>query len=463
MRRDARREVLTLAAAYLAERGQPLSQAVPADAIGRPWVVTGHQPELFHPGVWVKNFALAAQAKQLGGVGLHLVADHDTLKSPTLRLPTGFDSGGPLRLRRVPFDALAGESPYETRRVLDRVLWDSFPERVAELTRGWGYEPMLLRLWPPAPDGPVGERFAALRRGVERSWGVENLELPVSRLAGTEAFRRFACHVCRDLPRFAASYNAAIRDYRRRNGLRSKHHPAPELEARGASIEAPFWRLGPAGERRRPFHDPHTVPDLAGLRPRALTLTLFARLVLADDFLHGVGGGKYDEVTDAILADYFGVAPPAYQVWTATLFLPIAGAAGRLAPGGPSPAEWAATWRAAEWNPAHALPEAVRAEPTVAALLAERAALLAESPASKAARHRRFFQVRAATASIREAARPLLGEWERGAELAKRAEADRAVVEWREASWAMYPEAELREFLTGAANGTFAPPSGSIP
>ena len=22
-------------------------------------VVTGHQPELFHPGVWVKNFAVA--------------------------------------------------------------------------------------------------------------------------------------------------------------------------------------------------------------------------------------------------------------------------------------------------------------------------------------------------------------------------------------------------------------------
>ena len=34
------------------------------------------------------------------------------------------------------------------------------------------------------------------------------------------------------------------------------------------------------------------------LRTRALTTTLFARLVLSDMFLHGIGGAKYDQVTD---------------------------------------------------------------------------------------------------------------------------------------------------------------------
>ena len=59
------------------------------------------------------------------------------------------------------------------------------------------------------------------------------------------------------------------------------------------------------------------------LRPRALTLTLFARLCLGDFFIHGIGGGKYDEVTDAIIRDYFGIEPPAYQVLSATLHLPL--------------------------------------------------------------------------------------------------------------------------------------------
>ena len=38
-------------------------------ASGRPLIVTGHQPELFHPGVWIKNFAAAAIAGAQQGVG----------------------------------------------------------------------------------------------------------------------------------------------------------------------------------------------------------------------------------------------------------------------------------------------------------------------------------------------------------------------------------------------------------
>ena len=34
------------------------------------------------------------------------------------------------------------------------------------------------------------------------------------------------------------------------------------------------------------------------IRSRALITTLWARLVLGDLFLHGIGGAKYDQVTD---------------------------------------------------------------------------------------------------------------------------------------------------------------------
>src|SRR3989442_12865445 len=66
---------------------------------------------------------------------------------------------------------------------------------------------------------------------------------------------------------------------------------------------------------------------LAGLaiRPRALTLTAFTRLCLADLFVHGVGGGRYDRVTDAVIREYFGLEPPAYAVTTATMHLPLQG------------------------------------------------------------------------------------------------------------------------------------------
>ena len=50
---------------------------------------------------------------------------------------------------------------------------------------------------------------------------------------------------------------------------------------------------------------------------------MYARLFLCDLFIHGIGGGKYDEVTDNIIRRYYGVEPPAYLVLSATLHLPL--------------------------------------------------------------------------------------------------------------------------------------------
>ena len=47
--------------------------------------------------------------------------------------------------------------------------------------------------------------------------------------------------------------------------------------------------------------------------PACLTLTLFTRLGFADGFIHGIGGGKYDEVTDDIVRRFFRLDPPGTQ------------------------------------------------------------------------------------------------------------------------------------------------------
>ena len=439
-RHAAQAEAVELARAYLSERGEPL----PEVAAGTPVVATGHQPELFHPGVWVKNFALSRLARETGSAALNLIVDNDTLKTTYLRLPA-WEGSEPanVRLRRVSFDAPGREQPYETRRVLDPELFVRFPERVAEVTGNWGYEPILNRVWPaiaarPA-DEPIGERFAAVRRAVERSWGVTNLELPVSRLADSATFRQFVCQVLRDLPRFAESYNRAIRAYRRANHISSLNHPAPELGWRGGEWEAPFWRATPDG-RAKAYHSPGERPDFEGLRPRALTLTLFARLALSDLFLHGIGGGKYDEVTDLILADYFGVEPPGFQVLSATVHLPL--------PGADQPAH-SARWHAdqerdAYWNPQRHLDTYGGAEP----LLDEREQLLTLQPATKTGRRQRFRALQALCDQLRPYASD---EIRRHAELAKaaaRAEADRALLTRRDFSWVFYPEPALKAAMT---------------
>jgi hypothetical protein len=55
-----------------------------------------------------------------------------------------------------------------------------------------------------------------------------------------------------------------------------------------------------------------------------LTLTTFLRLFVADQFVHGIGGGRYDQVADRFIASQFGIAPPGFAVTTGTLYFPTA-------------------------------------------------------------------------------------------------------------------------------------------
>ena len=72
-----RRELLTVAAEYTGSYRDVHRPADVADWIARPIVMGGHQPELFHPGVWIKNAALDAYARRLGGTAVNLVVDTD--------------------------------------------------------------------------------------------------------------------------------------------------------------------------------------------------------------------------------------------------------------------------------------------------------------------------------------------------------------------------------------------------
>ena len=195
-------------------------------------------------------------------------------------------------------------------------------------------------------------------RRIERQWGAGNLELPISRLCELDPFLWFVGHVLAQLPRFCEVYNQILAEYREVNHVRSRTHPVPELIEKDGWLEAPFWvwRRGDTVRSRlfarqvgrevllsdgreefvrlplSPTMDAccavEVLRDLPQkgirLRPRALTTTLFSRLCLADLFVHGIGGAKYDEMTDRILTRFFGVPVPGFLTLTATLHAELA-------------------------------------------------------------------------------------------------------------------------------------------
>jgi len=71
--------------------------------------------------------------------------------------------------------------------------------------------------------------------------------------------------------------------------------------------------------------------------------TLFARLCLAEAFLHGLGGGLYDRLTDDIIRRFFGVEPPGFVILTATCLLPLP-VSGRRTSSGENYSGNSATW-----------------------------------------------------------------------------------------------------------------------
>ncbi len=449
----ARRELSAISQSYHASA----DEREPA-LTGEAWLVAGHQPEFFHPGVWFKNFALHHLAQRLGATALNLVIDTDTAKSSHLYLPAGE------RLAQLPFDRTAPALPYEERAVDDKAMFASVPERFAAIAQTWGFEPMLAEFWREMPTTLLlGERFSHARRRVEQRWGVAQAEAPMSQVCQTEAFARFALAILTRLPEFYASYNETVQTYRLAHGIRSRNHPVPNLTRDGDWLEAPFW-VWQAGANRRgrllvkqaadalhlrigneprqivPVRDGATAwraleSQGVKIRSRALTTTMFLRLFVADVFLHGIGGGIYDALTDDIIRRFFGVFPPDYLIVSATLNLPL--------PRFPDAAERCRTLHRRSRDLIYQ-PERMLVDN---ALASEKRQWIERITATHTERAARFSRLR----ELNTAMQPFL--WQRIHETnaaIKAAEAEshaHAIASRRDYAFCLYPEAMLRSFF----------------
>lgn len=360
LRRLAREEILAAAARY--------SRRVPVADMDVPLIVGGHQPEWFHVGVWAKNFLLDGLARATNGMGLHLIVDHDLLDSTRVAVPAG--SRERPRLELVPFDADQEAAPWEEVVLRDESVFRDFADRVSATLVPWNIEPILSTLWPSVTQlvstdcavRKLSDLVTHTRREAERRLGIENLELPFSHVCQTRAFAWFVSWLLLEARTLRSIYNDVVRAYRTIYHVRSSQHPWPDLAGDSSStekgrLEMPFWVWRNSDRRRgRLFiqrraadivlsnesdelarvswpeggHLPSLVDQVqthisGGLkiRPRALTTTLFARLFLADAFVHGLGGAKYDEMTDRLIAQFCGFTAPPYLMLTATAHLPI--------------------------------------------------------------------------------------------------------------------------------------------
>lgn len=346
---------------------------LPADPGDPLLFVTGHQPLLYHPGVWVKLFAGSQAAAEAGGRLVNMVVDSDAERLAVPLPGAGAHEGQVDVAWMEPEGTGPDQVPLERRPAPDAPGWRRFlqeagarlapvlPQAAARLER-------LQDLVPQAGE-PAGAFFSRVRRAWEERAPLpgptDYLELPVSRLSETLAFRLWVMEWATQAPHWREAYNEALRQYRILHKLRSAANPFPDLEATEEGVELPFWslaregerwirrpvlvqRVGPRGERLRfrartasgagqtlaevPAGDPLAAARLLGegqtlFRPKAIPLTLFVRLVVGDLFIHGTGGARYETIGDFLMAarwpEAFGRAVPRYAACSATLFLDL--------------------------------------------------------------------------------------------------------------------------------------------
>lgn len=346
-----RLEVFELARNHT-QKYRDTSQIVGDDTNIDRMIMSGHQPRLFHPGVWFKNFALSALGTDLQSVPINLIVDNDICGMAAIQIPQ--IKGDDASTMMLPFDAAGDNIPFEARQIEDRQVFESFAERVEQAMNGIVEDPLVGTLWSSIENfnsqDTLGEALAQSRHAMELDLGLKTLEVPLSRVAQTKSFAHFAQHLVLRLDEFRSIYNQALLEYRKLHKIRSRSHPVPPLECAEDWCETPFWiwdteqpirsRLFAKSNRKSisltdrrnlqvtleadNFVEQFCELTARGIavRPRALATTMFSRLVLSDLFLHGIGGAKYDQLNDVIIEEFFGVAPPSFMTLTATKLLP---------------------------------------------------------------------------------------------------------------------------------------------
>ncbi len=335
----ARKEILSLAFDYTRRLGTNPAPSEPD--LNAPVVASGHQPSMFHPGIALKTMALTEISKRLLANTLFISVDFDEFSAETVSAPVKRD-GRLVREAHILFPQ-TGKTVFESavspdkesllfnlRSLANQMEGDMSEKPVTALKR------FIAKL--ETKDLPQDD-FTSMAIAMRRVWldqTTSPYEIPVSMICASESFIVYALDIIERIENFTTIFNGNLDKYRKAHKLRYKANPFPDLKSEGDWREAPFWVVTDLGRerlyvRKREGHSElrgegggvFSVYDLKSggirIRPRAITLSMFMRLFVCDYFLHGVGGAKYDSVTDAIIRDFYQITPPAYACVSASI------------------------------------------------------------------------------------------------------------------------------------------------
>lgn len=332
---ELRRRTAALAAAYT-ENLNALAKSLLRQEIvseiselnGQDIVLSGHQPEIYHPGVLYKFFKLEEYRRKSGCFALNIILDTDEGDAGHIVYPLILDGkpskkSSPLLKGKKPFRSHMLPPAEELKDLFGEAQGSLTDPRFADLAESLKkYCSYYIKL----AGRPIVEAHTIVRRIFENSPGY--LEIPFSQVLRLEEANEFFLKIVFDFENFFHTYNSLLDKYRRDHRIKNSANPFPNLTERDGYREMPLWVH--EGDSRRAlfvkrkgrevvFSEPVNSSSL--IVPKASLTTTFFRVCLSDLFIHGLGGAKYDRFTDQLMEEYFGIEPPIYATASADKYI----------------------------------------------------------------------------------------------------------------------------------------------
>lgn len=299
-------------------------------------VGTGHQAELWHPGILSKFVWAHEQARRAGAGFMHLLVDTDTRDPLAFRAPVRVEIGNSSAatsdhvLREVSHSFGGTGEPGMAACAYPARVPSAFEIRAGEfalecVALGVQRTQQALAAHANAADGAAQEWAAlqdlvtdALRDAPEGgAWLSDAPWTRTQQLLRTTLGAALLERALKDPDACAHAFNLGARTVSR------AARPLGTVEEQG--VEMPFWLLDDSGVRKRVGARalPALVKSGATLLPRAFLTSAIARAALCDRFVHGTGGGIYERATETFIGEWLGAQLPPFDMATATVLLPF--------------------------------------------------------------------------------------------------------------------------------------------
>jgi len=353
-RDTSRNELVNIAARYTKMLGLPVADLKGTAEL----IVTGHQPNWHHCGIFAKTIVADKFAGQINGTAIQLVLEHDICNT-SMPVPAAGDDGV-VKLETIPLERKRQNIPLEFRFVpageqlikfvntASRACENSFCSNLWEAD----VSKIIDSSWSCRN---IADIITQLQARLSAALGIEVIYLPVSLISQSDSFFRFVSTVISDAARFGSVYNRAIKNKRLSENLKQSETVRPlKIDYLNNVIELPFWLLRKTGKRSSLYvsiddknirlgTSDTTIGTIdssknkkqqlrqilkknnCSIRPKAVTLTLFTRLHLADLFVHGTGAVNYEYITDHLIKNHYKISNVNFGVATATMTLPAGG------------------------------------------------------------------------------------------------------------------------------------------